>query len=43
MGFVYTVNPNGGVIYKRAVEVLFSKSHLLERILSAEYLSKNSG
>ncbi len=36
MSFVYTVNPNGGVIYKRAVEVPFSKSHLLERILSVE-------
>ncbi len=36
MSFVYTVNPNGGVIYKRAVEVPFSKTHLLERILSAE-------
>lgn len=36
MSFVYTVNPNGGVIYKRAVEVPFSRSNLLERILSAE-------
>jgi RNA-directed DNA polymerase len=36
MSFVYTVNPNGGVIYKRAVEVPFSKSNLLECILSAE-------
>ena len=36
MNFVYTVNPNGGVVYKRAVEVPFSKNHLLERILSAE-------
>ncbi len=36
MSFVYTVNPNGGVIYKRTVEVPFSKTHLLERILSAE-------
>ena len=36
MSFVYTVNPDGGVFYKRAVEVPFSKTHLLERILSAE-------
>ncbi len=36
MSFVYTLNPNGGVVYKRAVEVPFSKSHLLERILSVE-------
>jgi RNA-directed DNA polymerase len=40
MSFVYTVNPNGGVVYKRAVEVPFSKSHLLERILSAENIRR---
>lgn len=40
MSFVYTVNPNGGVIYKRAVEAPFSKSHLLERILSADNISR---
>jgi len=40
MSFVYTVNPNGGVLYKRAVEVPFSKSHLLERILSAENIRR---
>jgi RNA-directed DNA polymerase len=40
MSFVSTVNPNGGVVYKRAVEVPFSKSHLLERILSAENIRR---
>ncbi len=40
MSFVYTVNPNGGVVYKRAVEVPFSKNHLLERILSAENIRR---
>ena len=40
MNFVYTVNPNGGVVYRRAVEVPFSKSHLLERILSAENIRR---
>jgi RNA-directed DNA polymerase len=40
MNFVYTVNPNGGVIYRRAVEVPFSKNHLLERILSAENIRR---
>jgi RNA-directed DNA polymerase len=40
MSFVYTVNPNGGVVYKRAEEVPFSKSHLLERILSAENIRR---
>ena len=40
MSFVYTVNPNGGVVYKRAVEVPFLKSHLLERILSAENIRR---
>ncbi|MCP4365176.1 MAG: group II intron reverse transcriptase/maturase [Planctomycetes bacterium] len=40
MSFVYTVKPNGGVVYKRAVEVPFSKSHLLERILSTENIRR---
>ncbi len=40
MSFVYTVNPNGGVVYKRAVEVPFSKNHLMERILSAENIRR---
>ena len=40
MSFVYTVNPNGGVIYKRVVEVPFSKNHLLERIFSAENIRR---
>ena len=33
---VYTVNPNGGVVYGRAVEEQFSNDQLLERILSTE-------
>ena len=40
MSFVYTGNPNGGVVYKRAVEVPFSKCHLLERILSADNIRR---
>ena len=36
MSLVRTVNPNGGVVYRRAVEEPFSKDHLLECILSAE-------
>ena len=36
MNLVRTVNPNGGVVYRRAVEEPFSKDHLLERILSTE-------
>ena len=36
MSFVYTVNPNGGVVYRRVVEEPFSNNHLLERILSTE-------
>jgi len=31
-----TVNPNGGVVYGRAVEKQFSKDQLLERIVSTE-------
>ena len=31
-----TVNPNGGVVYGRAVEEQFSNDQLLERILSTE-------
>ena len=31
-----TVNPNGGVVYKRSVEEQFSNDQLLERILSTE-------
>jgi len=30
----------GGVVYRRAVEVPFSKSHLLERMLSAENIRR---
>ena len=33
---VRTVNPNGGVVYRRAVEEQFSNDQLLERILSVE-------
>ena len=36
MSFVYTVNPNGGVVYGRVVEEPFSNDQLLECILSAE-------
>ena len=36
MSFVYTVNPNGGVVYRRVVEKPFSNNQLLERILSPE-------
>ncbi|MBU1196636.1 MAG: group II intron reverse transcriptase/maturase, partial [Proteobacteria bacterium] len=36
MSFATTVNPNGGVEYKRVMEEPFSNDHLLERILSAE-------
>ena len=34
------MNPDGGVIYKRAVEVPLSKTHLLECILSAENIRR---
>ena len=40
MSFVYTVNPNGGVVYRRAVEEPFSNHQLLERILSAENIRR---
>ena len=33
---VRTVNPNGGVVYRRATEEQFSNDQLLERILSTE-------
>ena len=36
MSFVRTVNPNGGVVYRRVMEELFSNDQLLERILSTE-------
>ena len=36
---VRTVNPNGGVVYKRAMEKPFSNDQLLERILSTENIS----
>ncbi len=36
MSFVYTVNPNGGVVYGRVVEEPFSNDQLLECILSTE-------
>ncbi len=36
MSFVYTVNPNGGVVYRRVMEEPFSNNQLLERILSPE-------
>jgi len=36
MNFVYTVNPNGGVVYGRVVEEPFSNDQLLECILSTE-------
>ena len=35
-----TVNPNGGVAYKRIVEEQFSNDQLLERIVSTENVSK---
>ena len=36
MSFVRTVNPNGGVVYRRVMKEPFSNDHLLERILSTE-------
>ena len=36
MSFVYTVNPNGGVVYRRVMEEPFSNNQLLERILLPE-------
>ena len=39
MSFIPTVNPNGGVVYRRVVEESFSKNQLLERILSTENIS----
>jgi hypothetical protein len=36
MSFVSTVNPNGGVVYRRVMKEPFSNDHLLERILSAD-------
>jgi len=40
MSFVYTVNPNGGVVCRRAVEESFSNHQLLERILSTENIRR---
>jgi RNA-directed DNA polymerase len=40
MSFVCTVNPNGGVVYRRIVEKPFSNHQLLERILSAENIRR---
>ena len=40
MSFVYTMNPNGGVVYGRVVEEPFSNDQLLECILSAENVSR---
>jgi len=39
MSFVRTVNPNGGVVYRRAIEKPLSNNQLLECILSAENVS----
>lgn len=39
MSFIPTMNPNGGVVYRRVVEESFSKNQLLERILSTENIS----
>lgn len=39
MSFVSTVNPNGGVVYRRVVEKPFSNNQLLERILSTDNIS----
>ncbi|WP_024334294.1 reverse transcriptase domain-containing protein [Desulfotignum balticum] len=36
MSFVRTVNPNGGVVYRRVMKEPFSNDQLLERILSTE-------
>jgi RNA-directed DNA polymerase len=36
MSFVRTVNPNGGVVYRRVMEEPSSNNQLLERILSTE-------
>jgi RNA-directed DNA polymerase len=40
MSFVRTMNPNGGVVYRRVVEEPFSKDQLLERILSTENIRR---
>ena len=40
MSFVRTVNPNGGVVYRRVVEEPFSNDQLLERILSTENIHR---
>ncbi len=40
MSFVRTVNPNGGVVYRRVVEEPFSNDQLLERILSTENIRR---
>ena len=37
---IRTVNPNGGVVYGRAVEEQFSNNQLLERILSTENIRR---
>ena len=36
---VRTVNPNGGVVYERAVEEQFSNDQLLERIFTTENIA----
>ena len=41
MSFVRTVNPNGGVVYRRIVEEPFSNDQLLECILSAENIGRD--
>jgi len=38
MSLVRTVNPNGGVVYRRAVEEPFSNDHLLERTVDENSL-----
>jgi len=40
MSFVYTVNPNGGGVCRRAVEEPFSNHQLLGRILSIENIRR---
>jgi RNA-directed DNA polymerase len=40
MSFVCTVNPNGGVVYRRVIEEPLSNDHLLERILSTENIRR---
>ena len=39
---VRTVNPNGGVVYGRAVEKQFSNEQLLERILSTKNICQRT-